>query len=246
MGSLTEHSHKCLVPLAGKRLLEWQLEALHAAGVEDVIAVVGYRKEQITPLVPATVENPEWESTNMVASLLCARDVLRSGTAIICYADLCFHPRAVRRLLELDAGIAITYDRRWLELWGERFADPLEDAETFVQRDGRLVEIGRRTDDLALIGGQYMGLIRTDPAGWDRLERIVNGLDETQRRRLDMTSLLGRALAEKVEIAVVPVDGGWVEVDSEDDVRLYEERIRTVDRGGPAWSHDWRTLGAGG
>jgi hypothetical protein len=37
----------------------------------------------------------------------------------------------VASLLASDAALAITYDPGWLELWRQRFADPLVDAETF-------------------------------------------------------------------------------------------------------------------
>src|ERR1044071_3517735 len=67
---------KCLVPLAGRPLLAWQTDALRAAGVDDIVVVTGYRADQIRALGYRTVFNPRYEKTNMVASLMCARDTL--------------------------------------------------------------------------------------------------------------------------------------------------------------------------
>ena len=43
----TDDRPKCLVELAGRTLLAWQLDALAAAGVSDTTIVTGYRADQI-------------------------------------------------------------------------------------------------------------------------------------------------------------------------------------------------------
>ena len=45
MGSLTQDMPKCLTPLHGKPLLEWQLKALREAGCNSIGMVRGYRAE---------------------------------------------------------------------------------------------------------------------------------------------------------------------------------------------------------
>jgi len=47
-------------------------------------------------------------------------------------------------------------------------------------------------------------------------------LSQKQCDRMDMTMLLQRLLLSKVAIGIVPVDDEWYEVDSENDVRVYE------------------------
>src|SRR4051794_18805316 len=44
---LTEKRPKCLVPLAGRTLLEWQLRNLAAAGLEEAVVVTGFGADQI-------------------------------------------------------------------------------------------------------------------------------------------------------------------------------------------------------
>ena len=50
-----------------------------------------------------------------------------------------------------------------------------------------------------------------------------------------MTSLLQLLLKDGVEIDTTPVNGRWCEVDSENDLRLYEHKLEH-----PNWTHDWR------
>lgn len=237
MGRLTADRPKCLTRLAGKPLFGWQIEALRAAGVEDLGVVRGYLGQLVSGEGLTAFENPRWAQTNMVATLTCARAWLEAAPCIVSYADILFHPQAVRVLKEAQADLAITYDRGWLRLWSERFADPLSDAETFrVSAVGRLTEIGRRPTSLVDVEGQYMGLLKFTPEGWRQVQRLLKRLDSGTRDRLDMTSLLQRLLAAGVSVVGVAVDGHWCEVDSESDLRLYEAKLRD----GKGWSHDWR------
>ena len=84
--------------------------------------------------------------------------------------------------MESKAGLAVTYDPHWLKLWKKRFGDPLIDAETFrLNSDKSLVEIGNKPKSLSEVEGQYMGLLRFTPAGWNEVLRIRDGLSAAER-----------------------------------------------------------------
>jgi choline kinase len=42
--NLTENMPKCFVKLGDKRLIDWQIQSLLAAGLGDISVVVGYKK----------------------------------------------------------------------------------------------------------------------------------------------------------------------------------------------------------
>ncbi len=48
LGSLTAICPKALLPLNGKQLIWYPIEALAAAGVRDIAIVVGYLKDKVT------------------------------------------------------------------------------------------------------------------------------------------------------------------------------------------------------
>ena len=48
MKHLTDEKPKCLAKLGGKLLIEWQLEALSAAGINEIAIVTGYKKELLS------------------------------------------------------------------------------------------------------------------------------------------------------------------------------------------------------
>lgn len=230
MGRTTEERPKCMAQLGGRPLIAWQLAALSQAGAANVAVVRGYMGNVIDAPGAEFIDNPRWRDTNMVASLMCAGHWLAAEGGIVSYGDIFYGPEAVRRLRHAGGDVAITYDENWLELWSRRFDDPLSDAETFTaSADGTLLEIGRKPASLDQVKGQYMGLLSFTKKGWERTAGFVRSLPSPESDKMDMTTLLNRLMETGAEITTAAVSGGWGEVDSEDDLRLYEKLLAEGD-----------------
>lgn len=224
MKSLTDERPKCLVELRGKPLLEWQLESLRAAGISDIAVVTGYKRELLAERGLSEFHNPRWAETNMVSSLACAESWLQGQPCIVSYSDIFYSPVAVRSLINNDAALAVTYDPNWLQLWTERFGDPLLDAETFrLTASHTLAEIGNKPQSVDDVQGQYMGLLRFTPEGWAEVVRLRAELSPQQRDSMHMTNTLQRVIdAGRVPIEAVAYTGEWGEVDSSEDLSVYQ------------------------
>lgn len=221
MRRLTEDRPKCLVRLGGHPLLSWQVAALEAGGASRPLVVTGYMRECIEAVYSDTLVNPDWETTNMVASLLCASPSQR-GDFLVSYSDIVYSPETVRTLIAAPGEIAIAFDRNWLQLWSRRFPDPLDDAESFdLNGDGTLRDIGRRASSLDEVQGQYMGLLKLTQKGMAWIREVVEETPEG-RSRLDMTALLSLLVARGRPVHAAPCDGAWCEVDSESDLAVAE------------------------
>ncbi len=236
MGTLTRRRPKAMLRLAGRPLIDWQLAALAAAGIDAVSVVAGHAAEALQ--LPASVHrfiNPDWAQSGPIASLCCTAPHML-GTLLLVYGDGVFHPRLARALCDSDADVAITVDRRWHDLWSLRFTDVLADAESLRRHEDALIEIGAHARSVDAIEAQFTGLVRFSARGWQSAQRLLVELPEAQRRRLDTTALLARLLQHGAPIATIDVDGGWCEIDSARDLALY----RLLARRRPGWSHDWR------
>ena len=240
MGSLTDAAPKCLTEIAGKTLLEWQMSAMRYAGIDDLIVVRGYRAASLSSDGYSVVDNHRWNETNMVMSLVAASDHLSVEPCVVSYADIAYHPDAVSAVIASEDDIAIVYDVDWAALWKARFQDPLGDAETFRHKEGSLLEIGKTAQSLDEIEGQYMGLLRISPGGWAHITEFLAELSDSDRDRLDMTSLLSRLLDRNVRVGAIPLAGRWCEVDSEEDLELYRSSLLEADTANVPWHHDWR------
>ena len=159
MGASTEERHKCLMKVRGKRLIDWQLEALQACGLNEIGVVTGYRSSDLKEFNLKEFNNSRWHQTNMVISLTKANEWLSTSSCLVTYSDIFYMSSAIELLLNCKNNIAITYDKNWLNLWKNRFSDPLSDAESFkTNSSGMITEIGRKPSHVEEVEGQYMGL----------------------------------------------------------------------------------------
>lgn len=220
MGELTQRQPKCFTRVGGSRLIDLQLGALRAAGIDQIGIVRGYSASSFTE--PVTYfDNPRWAETNMVRSLQAAHAWLADDSCIVSYSDIFYSSETVEALACSEGRLAIAYDPDWLAIWSRRFADPLSDAETFRRApSGDLCEIGGRPSAVTEVEGQYMGLLRFEPESWSDVLMLCGDLGQAADR-LDMTGLLSRGLNRGWRINTVPVVGPWGEVDSQDDVDVY-------------------------
>ncbi len=228
---ITDDKPKCLTPLNGKSLLARQVAVLQQAGVDEITVIGGYRIDQIKSLGYACVENPAFESTNMVSTLFCAEDKMRGNDdLLICYGDIIYQAENLATVLENKAEIALMIDRDWRRLWELRLENPLEDAET-LKLDGEMnvLELGKKPKSYEQIQGQYTGLIKV------RGDKINDFIDHY--RQLDqaasfdgqdfdnmyMTSFLQQLIDAGWEVKAAQVSNGWLEIDSVSDLQTYQE-----------------------
>ena len=236
MKEKTESIPKGMNEIEGQTFLQWELDSFSAAGISNVHILTGYQKEVIESFHPSTIQNENWKQTNMVSTLFCADELLINDTCLISYSDILYHPKHLKALDQATADIAITYDTKWRTLWELRFENPLEDAETFEQNNGLLKSIGKKADSMDVIEGQYMGLLRITPNGWEEIQGALTGWSPEKIAKLDMTTLLNHLLESGLEIQCVPIAGQWCEIDDGNDLSKYEQELKQ----NPNWEHDWR------
>lgn len=224
MKNLTDNLPKCLVPLKGKPLLEWQLDAIYNAGIKDVGIVTGYKRELLSRYGLTEFNNEAWSLSNMVSSLLKADAWLKNDTCIVSYSDIFYQSDAVSSLIECSTDIAITYDINWQTMWEKRFGNPLLDAETFrINQNKELIEIGNKPNQVSDIQGQYMGLLKFTPDGWRMVKEFLSTLNLDEIAKIHMTGLLQQIIDRKIiPIQATPYSGIWGEVDTESDLIIYQ------------------------
>ena len=237
MGETTAERPKCMVELCGLPLLRWQVAALREAGIGEIAIVTGYRREILQAAAQELslheFHNPDWATTTMVSTLAAAEPWLTRGSCLVSYSDIVYHPRLVEALMKAPGDLAVTCDRWWHQLWSLRFERPLEDAEVCQLGEGeKLLRIGGRAQSLNEIEAQYMGLLKFTPSGWSAFSHQAA---QTPPGKLDMTGLLGALLANGQSIQAVPIEGGWCEVDSNEDLAGYHKALTDG-----SFSHDWR------
>ncbi|MDB5689278.1 MAG: nucleotidyl transferase [Sphingomonas bacterium] len=223
----TEDRPKCLLELSGRTLLEWQLDALSASGIEQVTVVTGFHHDLVAAVIAArgdgrnrveTLFNPFYQVADNLGSVWMARERF-AGETLLLNGDTLVPSTLIDRVLAgAVAPITVTVDRK-----------PGYDADDMkVLRDGdRLVRIGK------LLGpdecnAESIGMLafRGDGAGLfidavDRAMHTAEGTTSWYLRVIDQIAATG-------VVGTVLIEGErWQEVDYLTD--LEAARALTAD-----------------
>lgn len=228
----TDNCPKALVSLMGKPIIEYQFSTLRSVGIKEIAIATGYMPEGFERYGIKTYHNKNYYKTNMVESLLEARPFLgqASSDLIISYGDIVYQKNNLETLLATHGDIALMIDDGWYDLWSARNEDPLVDAETLKYGDeGQIIEIGKKPVSLDEIEGQYTGLIKISHK---KIRDLLDFYDNLSQRELYdgkpfeqmyMTSFLQLLINANWRIEPSRVKHGWLEIDTVDDLHLYEK-----------------------
>lgn len=243
---LTDDRPKCMVEVNGKSIIERQLDTMRACGIkdEDITIICGYCSDVLKKKFQDTninfIVNEQYETTNMVCSLMCAKSLLESEKdVVISYGDIIYDESVFGKILEAKDDASVVVDDGWLGYWAQRCEDPLEDAETLmIDQEDYLTEIGQKTREFSRIQSQYIGLMRFKGQGIkellalnaeaERRDKSNERLWRTDRNyaKMYMTDLLQGLIDEGYKLRAVHIHRGWFEIDDRDDLKIVESKLK--------------------
>jgi choline kinase len=239
----TEQHPKSLVPVRGRRILDWILEALAGGGFtpRDVAFVGGYQLPVIKAAYPEFFffENAEWQRNNILASLFCAEPAMEDG--FVCsYADIVYRPDAVRRLMQSAADITLLVDTDFRRRYRRRSQHPETDAEKVRAEGERVVEVNRRIP-AERADGEYIGVAKFTRRGAallrEHYRRVLARYGEhgpfqgaPSVRMAYLIHLFQDMLEHGVEMHRVNTHGEYYEIDTTEDYQIVQEEWH--DNGG--------------
>ncbi len=240
LGHETAAIPKTMVPVMGRPMLEWVLEALAAAGFakRDVVFVCGYAQEVVRSRYPefTFVENRDWPNNNILLSLLCARKELAGGF-VSTYADIVYEGEVVQKLCAASDDIVLGCDTRWRRRYVTRMQHPETDAEKLRADGRRVVELSRRIES-ERASGEFIGVMKLTAGGagafldaFDRAQARFSGQEYREGRSFEKAYLID-LLADMLEQGSVmhreDTPGGYMEIDTLEDLghaeRWWNER----------------------
>ena len=161
----TADTPKCLAEVAGRRLLDWTLDAFRQNDVDDICFIGGYRIESVQQDYPELTfrHNSDWLNNNILASLLYGEDLM-DEPFVCCYSDILFTPAIVGHLLRCDADITLGVDRDWLVRYEHRSEHPSDDAEKVTVSGGVITRIHREIPEVDA-HGEFIGVAKFSNVG---------------------------------------------------------------------------------
>jgi L-glutamine-phosphate cytidylyltransferase len=231
---LTDDKPKCMLEIAGKTIIQRQIEIFRSCGIDDIIVIRGYKKEKINYSGVKYVHNLNYRKNNILGSLMCAEHEMNSDV-IITYSDILFEKHVVEKLMKSKADVSVIVDKDWIKSYEGRSQHPVEEAENVVMSNGNVVKIGKilNPNDAH---GEFIGLLKLTKNGTGILKneygklKISLGNDEPFQtastfEKAYLTDMFQYMIDKGITVTPVIISSSWKELDTVEDFKNAEKLI---------------------
>ena len=213
----------CMVEIAGKTVLDRQIELLKSAGAENIYVVGGHLHEKIRAEGAELIYNPLYRECQCAQSILCAQDRVRNDVLIV-YSDILFDRKLLQRILESPHEITLAIDRAYATLPARNKTLDLVQVEEQASEGRRLgsspfkpiraigKEVGKRQ-----ASHEFAGIAFLRQAGFQRLRETWKEISNP--RQADFTDLLYHLIEHGHPVHGLEIEHGWSELHSLEDIR---------------------------
>lgn len=232
----TESIPKCMMDgMGGQRVLDWILDSLLHAGIDDIVFIGGYHVEKVVEAYPRLrfYNNTEWPNNNILESLMYAAPEMNTAF-VASYSDIVYRRSAAQRLMASSAEVALVVDRDWQMRYVGRTLHPESQSEKVVVRDGRVVGIGKHIpSDEAY--GEFIGLAKFSQ-GTARLMRdhylqirddyLTRPFHKAPNIRMAyLTDMIQELIDLGVRVEPVDIWADWAELDTTQDLKRARQQL---------------------
>ena len=224
---ITNDKPKCLLEINGKTILDRQLEALRACGVNDISIIRGYKAEMINLPGLKYYENTDYQNNNILSSLFYAEKEM-NGEFIVSYSDIIYDKMVIEELLKSEKDISLIVDEDWIGYYQGRTEHPIEEAENVIIQNGKILQIGKHVT-AAEAHGEFIGMAKFSKIGAEIFKRESQRAKNTywgkpfQRTKTFeksyLTDMFQELVDRGIELYPVIIKKHWWEIDTEQDLR---------------------------
>ena len=214
--------HKVLLPVAGRPIIDYTLEAFAGAGITDIAIITGHQGEHLENWVGngsryglnvQFVFNPHYRFGNAL-SVYAARRFSNDEPFILSMADHMVSPDLLAPLLDVrgrDNALAVDFD------FSLNQAE--EATKVLVKEDGSIRSIGKK---LERWNGIDAGVFRFSPNIFEAIDKELS----EEREQYELSHAVTRLIDEGGALQACDVSGSfWHDVDTWEDLVYVREAV---------------------
>lgn len=233
---------KALIPIAGKTVLDNQLEILRSIGIKKTVLVRGYEGQQFKRDDITLLDNPDYDTKHSAHSLFVAREYMRGGFLLV-FSDILFSREIVERIIDTDSNIVLAVDNSYrfhrkditksLDLVVSREKGPAHYRTLNPTRMIEVRQIGRKIAK-ELADHEFIGVAYFSQAIAEMITRIYDDCELKAKGRFheaesfsraDVTDFIQELIDRGLTVNGVEVFKGWMEIHTPADVGLAEHEL---------------------
>ena len=186
---------KCMVKINNKPILEHNLNFFNK--FKKKIIITGYKNTYLKKFIKKNkfkeIYNKNYTTTNMVYSMFLAKKYIDDDILVV-YGDIIFN-EDVYELLKNKKNI-IPANINWYKNWIGRMGkiNTLKDAETFKEKNNKLIEIGKKIDKKNLPKYQFMGIFKIT---FENFKILYSLFKSNKNVKIDFTSFINLSIKKK-------------------------------------------------
>ena len=207
--NLTKDKPKCLIKIyKNKRLIDYISENFKY--FKKVIVVTGYKSHI---------------NSNMVETLMIAKNEINKEDIIVSYSDIFFDPRILKFLINKKNNV-LPLNKAWFKLWKKRFKSLEEikkDAENIIINKKKIKSLGEKILK-KLPNLQFMGILKITSKTFIIMNKFYKELDN---KKISMTEFINLIIKMKLaSFNYINTNKFWYEVDSSRDLKILKNDIK--------------------
>ena len=240
LGNITNNTPKPLVKITDKSFFDNIIDKLHYIGIDNIAAIVGYKKEAFKKYKNIKFyENNNWKNNNILHSLFCAKDFMDEDI-IISYSDIWFSQEPFNQLKDNKDDIVLSVDKNWEDYYKGRTEHPIDEAENVYYNDKNIIyNIGKhiyKPNNSMLFSGEFMGLLKISKKAITNFvrefEELQNNIKDNQHfqnaksfQNAYLTDFIQYLIDKGYIIKASLNSKGWSEIDTIQDLNNLKKRI---------------------
>ena len=220
-------SHKCLLKIKNKSLVEKIIEDSRSKGIHKVSIIVGYKRQKLIKAINDKkvkyIYNRYYASKDMLYSFYLAL-LNQTDDLILSYSDIFYSKDIFSRLKKIKHKdkIVLPVLKNWEQIWKFRKKNIYKDCETLIfDKEKNLIEIGNKTRNKKKIMSQYMGIIYI-PFKYKNL--LIYEIKKIKNNKLHITNFLNKIIKKYYNVKIIETKDLWYEFDDVSDYESFFQR----------------------
>ncbi|MEA3347336.1 MAG: PEP-utilizing enzyme [Candidatus Auribacterota bacterium] len=201
------------------RVLDWQLDSFSLLSSAQIDFVAGYMANVITEQYPDVnfFFNPEWVTTGPARSLTMV-PLSSVNSTYICYSDIVFRQRAIRKMKELDTDLVLAVDTLWRGRYDAASRADMDSKEKILFKKDKVIDIGEGVST-AKAKAQFTGLIKVSGSLISLFQEVIRSEQISDVAKL--SDIIRVLVGKGVSVSIVDLEGDWAELDAPQDLARF-------------------------
>ncbi len=225
MKGLTEDCPKPMLPLGGRPMLAHQIERMEAAGIRDVLVVVGYKAHMVknyfaeNPPAQAKVSYVEQEKQDGTGSAaMLAREFAGADPFLMTYGDILVEPEIYSELFSRVGGAEMVISVKWVD-------DPYQGGAVYTEGDRVTKIIEKPPMGTSSTNWNNAGIYVFRQSVFDALDRI----EVSPRGEYELTDAVHTIVNDGSAVGWRRIEGFWRDVGRPEDLGHASDFVKGQD-----------------